>query len=97
MLHGSKGVIKKKEASLRINKVGLGSDILSLVNNTRDNKSNRKFHQQHKNKQVMVNDEDCSAIVMSLSMVDEMLIKERSIQIQRSEVFQEPRPPESSY
>jgi hypothetical protein len=30
-------VIKKEEASLKINEVGLGSDILSLVNNTRDN------------------------------------------------------------
>jgi len=77
--------------------VGLGSDILSLVNNTRDNKSNGKFHQQHKNKQVMVNDEDWYTIIMSLSMVDEMLIGERSIQIQMSEVFQELRPPESSY
>lgn len=34
---------------------------------------------------------------MSLSMVDEMLIGERSIKIQMSEVFQELRPPESSY
>jgi hypothetical protein len=52
VLHGSKGVIKKKGASPRINEVGLDSDILSLVNNTRDNKSNGKFHQQHKNKQI---------------------------------------------
>jgi hypothetical protein len=45
----------------------------------------------------MVNDEDWYTIIMSLSMVDEMLIGERSIKIQMSEVFQELRPPESSY
>ena len=35
MLHGLHEVIKKKKASSMINEVGLGSDILSLVNNTR--------------------------------------------------------------
>ena len=50
VLHGPQRVNKKKEIDPRINEVGLGSDILFLVNNTRDNKSNRKFHQQHKNK-----------------------------------------------
>lgn len=45
----------------------------------------------------MMNDKDQFTIISSLSITDEMLVRERFVQIQRSEVFLEPRPYESSY
>ncbi|KAH8486993.1 hypothetical protein H0E87_025832 [Populus deltoides] len=65
VLHRPHEVIKKKEASLKIN-------------------------------EVMVNDGDQSTAISFLSIVDEILVGERSVQIQRTEV-QEPRTPKSSY
>jgi hypothetical protein len=44
----------------------------------------------------MVNDGDQSTVISFLSMVDEILVGERSVQIQRTEV-QESRTPKSSY
>lgn len=44
-----------------------------------------------------MNDKDQSTVISSLSITDEMLVRERFVQIQRSEVFLEPRPYESSY
>jgi len=44
-----------------------------------------------------MNDKDQSIVISSLLITDEMLVRERSVQIQRSELFLEPRPYESSY
>ena len=44
-----------------------------------------------------MNDKDQSIVISSLLITDEMLVRERFVQIQRSEVFLEPRPYESSY